>query len=255
MNSNTGERVPWTACIGRAVFAAAMIAIGVNGLLRHDFNVMWQPVPKWVPVRELLVYLCALIPLATGVGLIWRRTTKAAAQVLLSYTLLWLLLVRLPDVFLRPGIGTSWAICKIAVMAAAAWVIYGGRGVRIARVLYGLSMIVFGVAHFMYLNNTAPLIPAWIPWHVAWAYITGATFIAAGIAMIIGVLAGLAAALSALQMGLFTLLVWVPVIAAGSAKPSDWAEFIVSCVLTACGWAVAESYRRAKPVVTNQKAS
>lgn len=232
-------------CIGRAVFAAAMIAIGINGLLRHDFNVMWQPVPKWVPVRELFVYLCALVPLGSGVGLIWRRTMKAAAQILLGYTLLWLLLVRVPDLFLRPGIGTAWAIGKIAVMAAAAWSLYGGRGVRIARVLYGLSMIVFGVAHFMYLDNTAPLIPAWIPWHVAWAYITGATFIAAGIAMIVGVLAGLAAALSAVQMGLFTLLVWVPVIASGAAKPGDWGEFIVSCVLTACGWAVADSYRRA----------
>ena len=243
MNSNT-ERAPWTACIGRAVFAAAMIAIGINGLLRHDFNVMWQPVPKWVPVRELLVYLCALIPLASGVGLIWRRTTKVASQILLVYTLLWLLGVRVPDLFLRPGIGTAWAICKIAVVVAAAWAVYGGRGVRIARVFYGISMIFFGVAHFMYLNNTAPLVPNWLPWHVAWAYITGATFIAAGIAMIVGVLAGLAAALSTVQMGLFTLLVWVPIITSGATKPSDWTEFTASCVLTACGWAVADSYRR-----------
>jgi uncharacterized membrane protein len=243
MNSNTGPRAPWIACVGRCVFAAAMIAIGINGLLRRDFDVVWQPVPKWVPIRELWVYLCALVPLVSGLGLIWRRTVAFASQLLLGYCLLWLLLVRLPDVFLRPSIGTAWAICKIAVIAAAAWSVFGGSGVRIARVLYGLSMIVFGAAHFMYLNATAPLVPAWLPWHVAWAYITGATFIAAGIAMIIGVLAGLAAALSALQMGLFTLLIWLPVVIAGNAKPSDWGEFIVSCVLTACGWAVADAYR------------
>lgn len=33
MNSNSAGKVPWTACIGRAVFAAAMIAISINGLL------------------------------------------------------------------------------------------------------------------------------------------------------------------------------------------------------------------------------
>ena len=234
-----------TSRTSRCVFAAAMIFIGVSGLMRRDFNVIWQPVPKWVPVRELFVYLCALVPLVGGIGVIWRRTLAYASVLLLGYDLLWLLMVRVPDVFIRPSIGTAWAICKIAVMAAAAWMLYGGRGVPIARVLYGLSLIVFGVAHFMYPGATAPLVPSYLPWHLAWAYLTGATFIAAGIAIIIGVLAGLAAALSTIQMGLFTLLVWVPVIAAGHAKPSDWGEFVVSMVLTACGWVVADSYRRA----------
>jgi len=243
MNSDSGQRAPWFASLGRCAFAAAMIFIGVLGLMRREFNVMWQPVPKWVPARELLVYLCALVPLLSGVGLIWRRSTELAARLLLGYSLLWLLLVRAPDVVLRPGIGTSWAICKIAVMAAAAWMLSGVRGMHVARVLYGLSMIVFGVAHFLYPGATAPLVPAWLPWHLAWAYITGATFIAAGIAIIIGIRGGLAAALSALQMVLFTLLIWVPIIAAGHVKPSDWSEFVASIVLTACGWAVADSYR------------
>lgn len=244
MNANTEARTPWFACIGRGVFAAAMIFIGINGFLRHDFTVAWQPVPKWIPVRQVWVYMCALVPLASGIGIIWNRTLVVAARALLAYTLLWLLLVRVPDIFMRPGIGTAWAFCKIAVLAAAAWSLSGYRGLYIARVLYGLSMIVFGVSHFLYLNNTAPLVPSWLPWHVAWAYFTGAAFIAAGIAMIVGVLAGLAAALSAVQMGLFTLLVWVPIITRGGAKPSDWSEFIESIVLTACGWVVAESYRR-----------
>jgi uncharacterized membrane protein len=65
---------------GHAAFAATMTALGILGLSRGDFTVIWQQVPKNVPAREALAYVCAAILLVSGVGLFWRRTAAAAGS-------------------------------------------------------------------------------------------------------------------------------------------------------------------------------
>ena len=249
------------ASVGHAVFAATMIGLGVLGLIQGGFAPIWDSVPKALPARELLACLCSLICLVCGVGILFARTAPIAARVLFVYLFVWMVLIKVRLIVLMPlveGAYQSWG--ETAVIVAGAWVLYAGfaaesdrrrlgfavgeKGVRLAQALYALALIAFGLSHFVYLNLTAPLVPGWLPAHTFWAYFTGCTYLLAGAAILTGVWARLAAVLSAWQIGLFLLLVWVPIVAAGNVSAEHWGETLVNVALLAGAWLVAESYRR-----------
>src|ERR1044071_543091 len=249
MNSNTASRTPLRlAGFGHVAFALTLIALGILGLIKGDFDATWSPLPKNVPAREVLAYLCALIYLLSGIGLLWRRTAAVASRVLFAFLLAWLLLLRVPQVFLlHPTLLAAWGFGKTAVMVAAAWVLYvwfaDGKGLRLARALYGVALIPFGLAHFVYLKETVVLVPHWLGSSVFWVYFTGAAFIVAGLAILIGVYARLAAVLSLFQLAMFALLVWLPRVVAGHLTAFQQGEGVVQVALTAAAWVVADSYR------------
>lgn len=244
--------------LGPVVFALTMIALGVLGFGQGDFAAIWQPVPKTLPGREALALLSNLGLIAAGGLLLWRRGAAVAGGALLAWLLLWLLLVKGRGIGQAPAAAVSWESAgETAILAAATWVLYaasssgfrhieidgGASGLRIARSICGLALIAFGVAHLAYVEATSALVPAWLPSPAGWVYLTGATYLAAGAAMVIGRLARLAAMLAAMQIGLFTLLVWLPAVAAGPADRDQWNEAILSWALTAAAWVVADSYR------------
>src|SRR2546427_589248 len=216
--NSTGARAMGIASVGHAVFAATMVALGILGLIQGGFTPTWSGVPKGLPARESLAYLCAFISLVSGIGLVWRRAAVIASRVLLTSLLVWLLLFRVTFIVRAPSATVAWwASGDTAVMAAAAWVLYtwfagdwdrqrlsfatGDKGLRIARVLYGLGLIPFGVAHFTYLERTVSMVPGWLPWHLTWAIFTGCAFIVAGVGVLRGGDCPLGAPPSAVRLG------------------------------------------------------
>jgi len=63
----------------------------------------------------------------------------------------------------------------------------------------------------------------------------------------------MAAALSALQIALFLLLVWIPIVAVGSKVPFQWSETILNAALLAGAWIIADSYRDTPWLAANNR--
>jgi uncharacterized membrane protein YphA (DoxX/SURF4 family)/uncharacterized membrane protein len=75
---------------------------------------------------------------------------------------------------------------------------------------YAAPLACFGTEHFTLTKIIASLIPAWIPWHLFWAYFVGGCFIAAALSLVTRIQARLAASLLALTFFLFVVLMDAP---------------------------------------------
>ena len=102
----------------------------------------------------------------------------------------------------------------------------------VARVLAGASAMVFGFAHFNYIDFTASMVPGWIPFKTFWAWATGAGHLAAGLALVSGVRARLAAGCEAAMMGSFVVLLHLPRVVAAPDQHVEWIMLGVSTMLT-----------------------
>jgi uncharacterized membrane protein len=195
--------------------------------------------------------------LAGGAGLLFRTTVAWSTRILFPYLVLWALL-KVPDLILAPGIEGSWlGFGELAVLLAGGWTLFarlsdlpqasplnfltGERGVRIARALFAVWLLPIGLSHFVYVKATIDLVPAWLPLRIGWAYLTGAGHIACGLAVLLSIFPRLAAMAEAGMICLFTILVWVPAITASPATRLPWTAFLVSWIIGAAAWLVAQN--------------
>ena len=238
--------------LGSHVFGLAAVALGLVGLVWGDFANVWQPVPATVPHRVLFAYLYAALLLLAGAALQFRSAARIGAIALaVLYCLPAALWAR--RVFGFPGMIGTWGGLaeELALIAAAvaAFVFLTERpsgaatlASRIACVVFGLCFITIGVEHFLALKETAAFVPHWIPPSGRfWAIFTGSAHILAGLAIVSGVLALLAARLLTAMIFVFGVLVWLPAVYAQPHVHMMWSANAINFALLAAAWAMADS--------------
>jgi uncharacterized membrane protein len=249
------------------LFAVGMIGLGILALVYGDFAMVWQPVAPWIPGRTALAYGSGLLMLFGGIGLLVRATAAWSARILFPYLIVWLLL-KLPALLVAPQMEAVWlGLGELAVLLAGGWVLFaklaglregsplsfatGENGIRITRILFAVSLLPIGLSHIVYVKQTADLVPAWLPYRIGWAYVTGAGQIACGLGVLFSIFPGVAARSEAGMISLFTLLVWGPAILDAPTTRMPWTAFFISWAIASAAWAVAQNIAPKQPAKLN----
>lgn len=223
---------------------------GAIGLGARDFLLNQQPVAHGIPWREPLACASAAIMLLAGIGMLVPRSARISTLVLSGFTALWVLILHLPRTFAQPeNVGLWLGVGEVTTLATGGWLIYcsltslGNTTVHVARMLFGIALVPIGLSHMVYLQPAADLIPTWFPLRVPLTAVTGVAHIAAGAAIVFGILPRLAATLEAVMESGFTLIVWVSAVVTAPTDRQHWVDLFISTALTGAAWALAESYR------------
>ena len=108
--------------------------------------------------------------------------------------------------------GVVFAIGLVTIFLRGDWQKADGfdKLILFGPLFYAAPLAAFGTEHFTLTETIASLVPAWIPWHLFWAYLVGAAFIAAPLSLVTRIQARLAASLLALTFFLFVVLMDIP---------------------------------------------
>jgi uncharacterized membrane protein len=237
---------------GWRVYGLGVMALGLTCLAFGDFN-PGQPVPKDFPARAILALAAGAFMVAAAAAIQWRRTAAWAAAALTAYYTLFVLILMNGPVLLAhyAEYGTYEGITMQLAIAAGGLIVFAttanidiglaARLTRFAQLAIGACSLIWGGAHFIYMNLTAPLVPKWLPpGQVFWGYATGVCFVAAGVAILTRIQARLAAILLTAMIAIFGLL------ANGRALLADpshwnWTESALNLALIGVAWVVADS--------------
>jgi uncharacterized membrane protein YphA (DoxX/SURF4 family) len=247
-----------TVGFGWRVYGLGVIALSLVCLAWGNFD-PGQPVPKDFPDRTVFAYAAAAFMLVAGAAIEWRRTTAWGAAALAAYyTLVVVILMNARVVVANyKEFGSYSGVAEQLAIAAGGLIVYANsadinaaqaaRLTRVGQMVFGVCAVLFGGAHFFYMNLTAPLIPKWLPPNQEfWAYATGVGHIAAGIAILTGIQARLAAILLTAMYISFTALVHVPMLLADQSSRGIWSENALNIALVGVAWVVADSLARVR---------
>jgi uncharacterized membrane protein len=247
-----------TMAFGWRVYGLGVMAIGMACLAFGEFD-PGQPVPEHFPARTALAYAAGAFMVVAAAAVEWRRTTAwGAAALTMYYTLFVVILMNGRLLLTDYAIFVAYEdIAMQLSIAAAGLIIYAttaridaalaGHLSRVGRLAFGVCALVFGGAHFVYMTNTASMVPKWLPpTQEFWGYATGVCFVAAGLAILTGAQARLAAILMTVMLASFGVLANGRILLADHASHWNWTESVVNLAVVGAAWVVADSLARPK---------
>lgn len=230
----------WLVPISRIFYGIGLIGIGIQHFIFADFIPVMVPYwPSWIPGRPMWAYAVGAVLVAAGAAIIFGLRARSVAVMTGVAFLLLVLVEHVPrQLATNPGQLGAWTNAfKALTMCGGAWAVAGSLQepasnltrrfellMPLGRFFLPITVVVFGIDHFIYADFVATLVPSWIPGTLFWTYFAGIALIAAGLGMILRIQPRMASLLLGIMIFLWFILLHIPRAIADphTGKGNEW---------------------------------
>jgi uncharacterized membrane protein YphA (DoxX/SURF4 family) len=217
-------------------FAAPLAVFGAEHL--SEARSIMLGVPSYMPWHLFWAYFVGCALLSASLSIATRIQVRWSGLLFGIMMVLFVAMLHVPRALASPHDRFAWTIVvREMSFAGGGWILAGeamrehGRGqggdklITVGRVLVAIAATFFGVENFLHTANVPgvpleKLMPAWIPAHLLIGYLTGVILFVAGVAILVGRKARMAATYLGTWLVLVVLFVYGPILIAALADPS-----------------------------------
>jgi uncharacterized membrane protein YphA (DoxX/SURF4 family) len=251
--------------VGCIFYGIAIAGIGFLTIYYSDFPYMLIP-PKhsWIPGLVMLAYSIGVILTLTGACIIFGKKVRPISLLLGIALLLIFCFYFIPYEFI---VSTNYMhfgdwenAMKELALSGGALVIAGcfsektekprsrffGKLIPFGAILFSITIISFGIDHFLFAKEAADYVPSWVPYHLFWMYFTGSALIGSGLAIILKIKSGLVATLLGTMIFTWLIILHIPrVIASPSAyMGSEITSALIALAYSGIAFVIAGATKR-----------
>ena len=217
----------------RLIYGIAIVVYGIQQFIYGNFRrVQLPPWQYHLPALNIIAYVTGAGLIVAGASIIFDIRTRNTSLVLGGIFLLLVCLVHVPyELISEPNksyhLGLWESTLKELALAGGAFVVAGSydetqlkeksvlinfleKLIPYGSLFFSITIVSFGIAHFMYEKFIETMVPSWIPDHTFWTYFSGTALIGSGGCIILDISKQKIAALLGTMLFLWFWLVHIP---------------------------------------------
>ena len=243
-------------------YAVGLMAIAIQQLVCKDFRPVILPTafPAWLQAARLTcTWIFSVLLIAACLSILLNIKARTVSLITAFILLLMAICFHVP--FVLSGayagfLGTWTDPLKCLTLSGGAFVVAGtfSRDMHASGFIYflekliplgkffvAITMLLFGIDHFLYTQFVVTLVPTWIPGSLFWTYFAGAALALSGLAIIINIKRKLAANLLGLMIFLWLIMLHIPRAVADphSGNGNEWTSVFEALAFSGIAFLIA----------------